>query len=93
MQEVPRPGGKKPRLDTLKSFERSMRAFQENVQRAGPAASASYTLTGGILLLGGLGYVADRWLGTSPWLLISGLVLGIVVGFYALIMASRRGQV
>ena len=93
MQEVPRPGGKKPRLDTLKSCGRSMRAFQENVQRAGPAAIARYTLTGGILLLGGLGYVADRWLGTSPWLLISGLVLGIVVGFYALIMASRRGQV
>ncbi len=69
-----------------------MRAFQDNVQRSGPAASAAYTLTGGILVLGGLGYAVDRWLGTSPWLLISGLVLGIVVGFYALIMATRGGQ-
>jgi F0F1-type ATP synthase assembly protein I len=75
----------------MKTLERSMRAFQDNVQRAGPAASAAYTLTGGIFLLGGLGYAADRWLGTSPWFLISGLVLGIVVGFYALVMSTRQG--
>ena len=32
-----------------------------------------------------VGYVADRWLGTSPWLLLIGLALGIVaagVNFY-----------
>ncbi len=86
---MPRPGDKKPRFDTLRSFERSMRAFQENVQRAGPAASASYTLTGGILLLGGLGYAADRWLQTSPWLFLGGLGLGIIVGFYALVKSTR----
>lgn len=89
---MPGPAKKKPRVDGLKTFERSMRAFQENVQRAGPAAAASYTLTGGIFLLGGLGYVADLKLGTSPWFLVSGLVVGIVVGFYALIMAARRPQ-
>lgn len=89
---MPRPADRKPRFDRLKTLERSMRALQDNVQRSGPAAAASYTLTGGILLLGGLGYAADRWLGTSPWFLISGLVLGIVVGFYALIMAVRRPQ-
>ena len=46
----------------------------------------------GFLVLGGLGYATDRWLGTSPWFLLSGLVLGIVVGFYALIMSTRGGQ-
>ena len=89
---MPRPADRKPRFDRMKALERSMRAFQDNVQRSGPAASAAYTLTGGILVLGGLGYALDRWLGTSPWCLISGLVLGIVVGFYALIMSTRRGQ-
>ena len=74
----------------LKTLERSMRAFQDNVQRAGPAASAAYTLTGGILVLGGLGYAADQWLATSPWLVLTGLVLGIAVGFYALVMSTRR---
>ena len=87
---MPRPADRKPRFDRLKTFERSVRAFQDNVQRAGPAAAASYTLTGGILLLGGLGYAADRWLGTSPWCLVAGLVLGIATGFYSLVMSTRR---
>ena len=89
---MPRPADRKPRFDRMKSLERSMRAFQDNVQRSGPAAAASYTLVGGILFLGGLGYAADLWLGTQPWFLVTGLVLGIVVGFYALIMAARRPQ-
>lgn len=89
---MPPPADRKPRFDRMKTLERSMRAFQENVQRSGPAASAAYTLTGGILVLGGFGYAADRWLGTSPWLMVAGLVLGIVTGFYAMIMATRRGQ-
>ena len=89
---MPRPADRKPRFDRMKTLERSMRAFQENVQRAGPAASASYTLTGGILLLGGLGYAADRWFETSPWFFLTGLVVGIVAGFYALVMSTRRGK-
>ena len=89
---MPRPADRKPRFDRMKTLERSMRAFQDNVQRSGPAASAAYTLTGGILLLGGLGYAADSWLGTKPWFFLTGLVVGVAAGFYALIMASRRGQ-
>jgi F0F1-type ATP synthase assembly protein I len=54
------------------------------VQRAGPAAAAGYTLIGALLLLGGIGYALDRWLGTSPWCLFGGLLLGIIVGFYEL---------
>lgn len=67
-----------------------MRAFQENVQRAGPAATASYTLIGGILLLGGLGYAVDEWRQTSPWGLLTGLVLGISAGFYAIVKSTLR---
>jgi len=69
-----------------------MRAFQDNVRRSGPAAAASYTLTGGILVMGGLGYAADNWLGTTPWLFLGGLVLGIAAGFYALVKATRQPQ-
>jgi F0F1-type ATP synthase assembly protein I len=68
-----------------------MQALQQNAQDAGPAAGASYTLVGGILLLGGLGYAFDAWRGTKPWGLIIGLALGVVVGFYSLIkMVWRR---
>jgi len=69
-----------------------MQAFQENVQRAGPAATASYTLIGGILLLGGLGYWADETWGTSPRWLLTGLVLGIASGFYAIVKSTLRAK-
>ncbi|HZM92781.1 MAG TPA: AtpZ/AtpI family protein [Vicinamibacterales bacterium] len=66
------------------SFKRSAESLQDNVQRAGPAAGASYTLIGAIILLGGLGYAVDQWRGTAPWGLFVGLVLGLTVGFYEL---------
>jgi F0F1-type ATP synthase assembly protein I len=65
-------------------IERSTRALQENVQRSGPAAGASYTLIGAIIVLGGIGYALDAWLGTGPWFLIGGLLFGIVVGMWEL---------
>jgi F0F1-type ATP synthase assembly protein I len=67
------------------SFERAAQSLQENVNRSAPIAAASYTLIGAIILLGAIGYGLDRWLGTGPWFLISGLMAGIVVGFYELI--------
>ena len=68
-------------------IERAAKAFQENVTRSGPVAAASYTLIGAIILLGAIGYAIDRWWGTSPWFLLAGLLLGIVVGFYELAKA------
>ena len=63
---------------------KSFQYMQEGIRRAGPAASAGYTLVGAILLLGGIGYLIDSWADTSPWLLMGGLMLGIIVGFYEL---------
>jgi F0F1-type ATP synthase assembly protein I len=63
---------------------RSLRFLQENLRRSGPAVVAGYTLIGAIGLFGGLGYAIDAWRETSPWFLVSGLLLGVVVGFYEL---------
>jgi F0F1-type ATP synthase assembly protein I len=63
---------------------RSFRVLQENLRRSGPAVVAGYTLIGAIGLLGGLGYAIDAWQETSPWGLLIGLILGVVVGFYEL---------
>jgi F0F1-type ATP synthase assembly protein I len=60
---------------------RTSRSLQENAERAGPAAGASYTLIGAILLLGGIGYAVDVWRGTSHWFLLAGLLMGVIVGF------------
>ena len=65
-------------------LERSAKSLQDSAERAGPAAGASYTLIGAILLLGGLGYAIDAWRGTDPWFLVGGLLLGIVVGMWEL---------
>ena len=69
------------------SLEKAAKAFQENVTRSGPVAAASYTLIGAIILLGGIGYALDRWRGTTPWFLLGGLLLGLIVGFYELAKA------
>jgi F0F1-type ATP synthase assembly protein I len=66
------------------SFAKSAKSLQENVTQSGPAAAASYTLIGAIILLGGIGYGVDAWQGTAPWGLVIGLLAGIVVGFYEL---------
>jgi len=65
-------------------LKRSTEALQHTAEQAGPAAGASYTLIGAVFVLGSIGYAVDRWRGTSPWFLVGGLVLGIVVGMYEL---------
>ena len=71
---------------------RSFRHLQDSVRRSGPAAAASYTLIGAIILLGGIGYAIDEWRGTSPWFLLGGLLMGLVVGFYELAkMVFKKG--
>ena len=63
---------------------RTLKVLQENLRRAGPAAAAGYTLIGAIVLMGGIGYILDAWRGTSPWFLLGGLLLGLIVGFVEL---------
>jgi F0F1-type ATP synthase assembly protein I len=77
--------------DRLTFFARSLQVFQENLRRSGPVAVAGYTLIGAILVLGGVGYGIDRWRGTSPWFLLVGLVIGLLVGFYELAKTIWRG--
>ena len=67
--------------------ERKLKSLEDGAPSANSAAMASYTMTGAIVLLGGIGYWLDGWLGTSPWLLFGGLLLGLVVGFYELAKA------
>lgn len=71
------------------SFARSIQEFQDNVSRSGPVAVASYSLIGAIVGLGAVGYGVDVWLGTKPWGVFVGLMLGLVVGFYELAKAVR----
>jgi F0F1-type ATP synthase assembly protein I len=73
-----------PRKQWGGPLARSAQAFQDNLRRSGPAAGASYTLIGAIVLFGGIGYGIDQWQDTAPWGLFIGLMFGLVVGFYEL---------
>jgi F0F1-type ATP synthase assembly protein I len=72
------------------SLPDAAKSLQETASRSASAASVSYTLIGAIIVLGGLGYGFDVWRGTAPWGAFTGLMLGIVVGFYELIKTMWR---
>ena len=38
------------------------------------------------------GYYADRWLGTSPWLMLLGLGLGIAAGFVSMVRSIKAAE-
>ena len=38
----------------------------------------------------GIGYLADRWLGTPPWFLAVGALLGNAAGIYLIWLRSNR---
>jgi ATP synthase protein I len=66
--------------------ERESTGAGENVassyRKAGPYLDASWQLAGSVLFWVLVGYFVDRWLHTTPWLLVAGAVLGIGLGFY-----------
>ncbi len=68
----------------------TQRDDQETSRKTGIAYAAAFTLFVSVISLGGLGWVLDRWLGTAPWLLVTGLVLGAVAGFYQFIKLTSR---
>ena len=65
------------------------------MKQAGPYMAATWTLTGGLLGLGLIGWYLDGRFGTDPLLLLIGLGIGLVVGFWELakvVFSSRQGQ-
>ena len=51
---------------------------------------AATDLAGGIIAGALIGYFADRWLGTSPFLLIIFLVIGTIAGFRSVYRLGSR---
>jgi F0F1-type ATP synthase assembly protein I len=47
-------------------------------QQSGLAMELPFTIVGAIIFTGFLGYLADKWLHTAPWLMIVGGGLGFL---------------
>mgnify|MGYP000938013656 CR=1 FL=1 len=53
-----------------------------------PKAPNGLELVVAVCAFGFLGFGADRWLDTKPWLMLLGLLIGLVVGLWNLHRAS-----
>jgi ATP synthase protein I len=64
---------------------------EEDVARkSGVAYAAAITLFLTVATCLGLGYLLDRWLGTGPWLVVAGIVIGSIVGLYQFVRITSR---
>lgn len=63
---------------------------EEINRKTGMAYAAAFTLFAAVVsgLIGG--WLLDRWLGTGPWLLVAGIVLGSAAGFYEFIRITNK---
>ncbi len=55
---------------------------QEVTRKSGMAYAAGLSIFISVATLMGLGWLLDGWLNTDPWLMVAGIILGSVVGFY-----------
>jgi ATP synthase protein I len=56
----------------------------------GRGLRVSAELIGGVVAGGGLGWVLDRWLGTTPWLFIVFFLLGSAAGIMNIVRIGQR---
>ncbi len=64
---------------------------QDNENRKGAMAyAAAISLFASVIVFLGLGWLLDRWLGTAPWLLVAGIVLGSGLGLYEFVRITSK---
>ena len=62
----------------------------EQNRKSGYAYAAGITLFASVAAFCGLGWLLDKWLGTGPWFLIGGIILGSAAGLYQFIRLSSK---
>ncbi len=71
-------------------IEENFKSFQNIAQQSGPAAAASYGLIASILIFTYLGWIIDKNIDSSPFAILIGMLLGMIIGFYHLIKTIRK---
>jgi ATP synthase protein I len=59
-------------------------------RKSGMAYAAAISLFGAVVSGLIAGWLLDRWLGTGPWLLVAGIILGAAAGFYEFIRITSK---
>ena len=63
---------------------KALNEFQRILRISAPAASASYSLIGSLIIFSMGGYFLDDYFSSFPTFMTLGIVLGLVIGFYGL---------
>lgn len=62
---------------------------RETTRKSGLAYAAGLAIFFSVVAFMGLGWLLDRWLGTS-WLMAAGIILGAAVGLYKFVRITSR---
>ncbi len=73
-----RKQGGRPSSFSTQGFDSLAQAYR----KLAPYLNIGYVFAASIALLTWLGYVLDKKWGTSPWLTLTGALLGVATGFY-----------
>lgn len=95
--------GHEPKPDRLKEFEERLeKSVQTQKGKAGPdttegsaaglALRAISELLVGILVCMGLGWMADKYFGTAPWIMLALMPLGFAAGVVNVMRLSHSKQ-
>lgn len=52
----------------------------------------SVEMIAAILLWGGVGWLVDRWLGTAPWAMVAGFLVGNAAGIYLVYVRAKADE-
>jgi len=59
-------------------------------RKAGFAYAAGFTVFASVAAGTGFGWLLDKWLGTQPWCLVGGIVLGSAAGLFEFVRLSSK---
>jgi ATP synthase protein I len=95
--------GPEPRQDRLKTFEQRLeKSLEGQRNKAGPDAQ-EYSAAGlamravlellvGIVVCMGLGWMADKYFGTAPWIMLALMPFGFAAGIVNVMRLSKSKQ-
>jgi len=73
----PKPGRRRPRYAPI---------------QMGRTAEAAWEASLSVIAGAGIGYLVDRWLGTTPWGMVAFVVLGTATAFRRLLLLAKAAE-
>ena len=71
---------------------RNLFAMRSSWAGGGVGWTMAADIVTGTFLWGGIGWLIDRWLGTDPWVMVAGFLIGNAIGIYAAMLHMKRMQ-